>query len=84
MVCRRLDILPVEIVVRDYLAGTTGTSIWSMYKAGQREMYGHHACPTGCARTRSCRRPIITPTTKAFDGGHDEPLTPAEIVGRGC
>src|SRR5689334_17238779 len=32
LVCRRLNILPVEIVVRDYLAGTTSTSILSMYK----------------------------------------------------
>ncbi len=40
LVCRRLDILPVEIVVRDYLAGTTSTSILSMYRAGRREMYG--------------------------------------------
>src|SRR5882762_786537 len=40
LVCRRLDILPVEIVVRDYLAGTTATSVWSMYRAGRREMYG--------------------------------------------
>src|SRR5712671_6104836 len=40
VVCRRLDIMPVEIVVRDYLAGTTGTSILSMYKAGRRDMYG--------------------------------------------
>jgi phosphoribosylaminoimidazole-succinocarboxamide synthase len=40
LVGRRLTILPVEIVVRDYLAGTTGTSILSLYKAGQREMYG--------------------------------------------
>src|SRR5918912_2184538 len=40
VVCRRLDIMPVEIVVRDYLAGTTGTSIWTMYKKGRREMYG--------------------------------------------
>ena len=40
VVCKRLDILPVEIVVRDYLAGTTATSVWSMYKAGQREVYG--------------------------------------------
>jgi len=37
---RRLDILPVEVVVRDYLAGTTATSVWSMYKAGHREIYG--------------------------------------------
>ncbi|HEY9348406.1 MAG TPA: phosphoribosylaminoimidazolesuccinocarboxamide synthase, partial [Inquilinus sp.] len=40
VVGRRLDILPVEIVVRDYLAGTTGTSVLTLYKAGQREMYG--------------------------------------------
>jgi phosphoribosylaminoimidazole-succinocarboxamide synthase len=36
---QRLDILPVEIVVRDYLAGTTGTSVLTLYKAGQRAMY---------------------------------------------
>src|SRR5213078_45100 len=42
VVCRRLDILPVEIVVRDYLTGTTGTSIWPMYRAGRREIYGIH------------------------------------------
>src|SRR5689334_25060256 len=40
VVCRRLTIMPVEIVVRDYLAGTTSTSIWPMYKQGKREMYG--------------------------------------------
>jgi len=40
LVCRRLAILPVEIVVRDYLTGTTGTSIWPMYRAGRREIYG--------------------------------------------
>ncbi|MCC7274053.1 MAG: phosphoribosylaminoimidazolesuccinocarboxamide synthase, partial [Alphaproteobacteria bacterium] len=34
VVGRRLDILPVEVVVRDYLAGTTGTSILTMYKTG--------------------------------------------------
>src|SRR5260221_8878686 len=40
LVCRRLDIMPVDIVVRDYLAATTSTAILSMYKAGRREMYG--------------------------------------------
>ena len=39
--CRRLDILPVEIVVRDYLAGTTSTSILSMYKAGRARDVRH-------------------------------------------
>jgi len=36
----RLDILPVEIVVRDYLAGTTSTSVLTKYKNGERDMYG--------------------------------------------
>src|SRR5277367_4946958 len=40
VVARRLAILPVEMVVRGYLAGTTGTSLLTMYQAGKREMYG--------------------------------------------
>lgn len=79
---RRLDILPVEIVVRDYLAGTTGTSILTLYKSGAREMYGV-TLPDGMRDNQRLPAPIITPTTKAFDGGHDEPLTPAEIVEKG-
>jgi phosphoribosylaminoimidazole-succinocarboxamide synthase len=82
LVGRRLTILPVEIVVRDYLAGTTGTSILSLYKAGQREMYGIRL-PEGLRDNQKLPQTIITPTTKAFDGGHDEPLTAQEIVERG-
>jgi phosphoribosylaminoimidazole-succinocarboxamide synthase len=81
VVCKKLTILPVEIVVRDYLAGATGTSILSLYKAGRREMYGVRL-PDGMRNNERLPRTIITPTTKAFHGGHDEPLTPAEIVGR--
>ncbi|KGM34744.1 phosphoribosylaminoimidazole-succinocarboxamide synthase [Inquilinus limosus MP06] len=82
VVGRRLDILPVEIVVRDYLAGTTGTSVLTLYKAGQREMYGVRL-PEGLRDNQRLPQPIITPTSKAFDGGHDEPLTPEEIVSQG-
>ena len=82
VVARRLDILPVEIVVRGYLAGTTGTSILTMYKAGARMMYGHFF-PDGMRANERLPAPIVTPTTKAFDGGHDEPLTAAEILSRG-
>ncbi|PHK95522.1 phosphoribosylaminoimidazolesuccinocarboxamide synthase [Pseudoroseomonas rhizosphaerae] len=78
---RRLEILPVEIVVRGYLAGTTGTSILTLYKAGQREMYGIRL-PDGMRDNQKLPAPVITPTSKAFDGGHDEPLTPAEILER--
>ena len=82
VVGRRLDILPVEIVVRGYLAGTTGTSILTLYKAGQREMYGIRL-PDGMRDNQALPQPIITPTSKAFDGGHDEPLTPDEVLGHG-
>jgi len=81
LVCRRLAIMPVEIVVRDYLTGTTATSIWPMYKAGRREIYGIRF-PDGLRENQKLPATIITPTTKAFDGGHDEPLTPDEITGR--
>lgn len=76
---QRLDILPVEIVVRGYLAGTTGTSILTLYRKGQRRMYGV-TFPDGLKDNEKLPQPIITPTSKAFDGGHDEPLTPDEIV----
>lgn len=76
---KRLDILPVEIVVRGYLAGTTGTSILTLYKKGERQMYGI-TLPDGLRDNQQLPEPIITPTSKAFDGGHDEPLTPDEIV----
>ncbi len=82
VVGRRLDILPVEIVVRDYLAGTTGTSILTMYKAGKREMYGVRL-PDGLEPNQKLPATIITPTTKAAQGGHDEPLTAGEIIDRG-
>ncbi len=82
VVGRRLDVLPVEIVVRSYLAGATATSILTMYKAGQRQMYGVRL-PDGLRENQRLPHPIITPTTKAADGGHDEPLTPADIVDRG-
>jgi phosphoribosylaminoimidazole-succinocarboxamide synthase len=82
VVAQRLEILPVEIVVRGYLAGTTGTSILTMYKAGARKMYGHFF-PDGMRANEKLPAPIVTPTTKALDGGHDEPLTPSEILSRG-
>lgn len=82
VVGRRLDILPVEMVVRGYLAGTTGTSILTMYKQGRREMYGM-TLPDGLRDNEALPEPIITPTSKAFDGGHDEPLSAGQIVGSG-
>ncbi len=77
----RLDILPVEIVVRGYLAGSTGTSILTKYRSGERDMYGMRL-PDGMRDNEKLPNPIITPTSKAFDGGHDEPLSGADILAK--
>jgi phosphoribosylaminoimidazole-succinocarboxamide synthase len=81
VVGKRLNILPVEVVVRGYLAGTTGTSLLTLYKKGERKMYGLDL-PDDLKDNEALPHPVITPTSKAFDGGHDEPLTPKEIVDR--
>ncbi len=76
---KRLTILPVEIVVRGYLAGTTSTSILTQYRKGARQMYGHKL-PDGLRDNEALPAAILTPTSKAFDGAHDEPLTAQEIL----
>lgn len=79
---QHVTILPVEIVVRGYLAGTTSTSLLTQYRAGQRKMYGH-SLPDGLRDNQALSQPLITPTSKAFDGDHDAPLTPDQILDRG-
>ncbi|MEC8164792.1 MAG: phosphoribosylaminoimidazolesuccinocarboxamide synthase [Pseudomonadota bacterium] len=81
-VARRLDMLPVEMVVRDYLTGSTETSIWPKYERGGRHMYGH-TLPDGLVKNQKLPGTILTPTTKADVGGHDAPITATEIVKRG-
>jgi phosphoribosylaminoimidazole-succinocarboxamide synthase len=81
LVCKRLAMMPVEVVVRDYLAGTTSTSILQMYKQGRREMYGHRFAD-GLRDNQKLPQTIITPTTKAAHGEHDAPLGAQDIVAR--
>jgi phosphoribosylaminoimidazole-succinocarboxamide synthase len=76
---RRLDIIPIEMVVRDYLTGSTDTSIWPMYKRGERKLYGHEF-PDGMVKNQKLPKTIITPTTKAEMGAHDAPVTEADIL----
>lgn len=65
--CRRLNMLPIECVVRGYLAG----SGWKAYNAAG-EICGQ-TLPSGLGESEQLPEPIFTPTTKA-DAGHDEPL----------
>ncbi|MCU0463579.1 MAG: phosphoribosylaminoimidazolesuccinocarboxamide synthase [Anaerolineae bacterium] len=71
--------LPVEVVVRGYLTGVTSTSLWTMYANGERKPYGV-ALPDGLNKDDALPTPVITPTTKATDGGHDRPLTRDDII----
>lgn len=82
LIGQRLEMLPVELVVRGYLAGTTSTSILTLYNKGQREMYGV-TLPDGLVANQRLPEPILTPTSKAADGDHDAPLSPAQILEQG-
>ncbi|MEZ0115204.1 phosphoribosylaminoimidazole-succinocarboxamide synthase [Catenulispora sp. EB89] len=74
-----LHMLPVEMVVRAYLTGSTNTSPWPMYARGERGLYGHRF-PEGMKKNQPLPEPVITPTTKSSQGGHDVPTTEAEIL----
>jgi phosphoribosylaminoimidazole-succinocarboxamide synthase len=75
--CRRLEMLPLEVVVRGYLAG----SGWSDYRATGE--VGGHVLPPGLQESERLPQPIVTPATKAVTG-HDENISEgdaAELVG---
>lgn len=82
MLARAAQPLPVEIVVRGYITGVTKTSLWYLYEQGERRPYGI-ALPDGLRKNDRLPAPIITPTTKAVKGVHDERLTAAEILEQG-
>ncbi|MDF1513892.1 MAG: phosphoribosylaminoimidazolesuccinocarboxamide synthase [Anaerolineae bacterium] len=74
--------LPVEVIVRGYITGSTKTSLWTLYESGNRNIYGY-TFPDGLQKNDPLPEPIITPTTKAGPGQHDERLTCDEVVNRG-
>lgn len=69
---------PVEMIVRGYLCG----SAWRAYKSGVREICGV-PIPEGMRENQRFEHPIVTPTTKAEIGTHDEDISKAEIIARG-
>jgi len=74
MLCRRADVLPVEIVVRGYLAG----SGWKEYRADGS--VGGLVLPAGLLESERLPEPILTPATKAEGGDHDENIPFAEMA----
>lgn len=74
--------LPVEVIVRGYITGVTSTSLWKRYADGARTIYGYDF-PDGLEKNTELPHAIITPTTKAEAGAHDEALTVAEVTEQG-
>ena len=74
----RCEGFPVEMIVRGYLCG----SAWRAYKSGAREICGVKI-PEGMRENQKFPTPIITPTTKAEIGKHDEDISKEEILKQG-
>lgn len=77
MVVKRAKALPIEIVIRGYITG----SLWRDYEAGKAGAYGIE-WPKGLKKDQRFAKPIITPSTKAEYGKHDEPISEQEILAK--
>ena len=80
MECRKLERVPLEMIVRGYITGVTNTSLWHTYSEGQRE-YGTFQLPDGLRKNDKLLEPVLTPTTKFEE--HDRNLTPDEAIAEG-
>ena len=73
--------LPIEMVVRGYITGVTSTSAWFNYEKGVRNFCGN-VLPEGLKKNQKFDKPILTPSTKAEHGDHDESVSKEEILKR--
>jgi phosphoribosylaminoimidazole-succinocarboxamide synthase len=82
-VVRECQVLPVEFVFRAYLTGSSNTSIWRAYEEGAR-VYCGHRLPEGMRKHERLAEPLLTPTTKAELGEHDELTSREELIVSGA
>ena len=75
LLTKRAKTLPIEIIVRGYITG----SLWRDYEKGIDDQYGFKI-PEGMIKNQKFDTPILTPTTKADYGEHDEPISKEEII----
>ena len=73
--------LPIEMIVRGYITGVTTTSAWYNYEKGVRNFCGN-VLPDGLKKNQKFDQPILTPSTKAEHGDHDESVSREEILKR--
>ena len=81
MLAKECRPLPVEMVARGYITGVTTTSAWYNYEKGVRNFCGN-ILPEGLKKNQKLAKPIITPSTKAEHGAHDESISGEEIIKR--
>ncbi|MBN2530820.1 MAG: phosphoribosylaminoimidazolesuccinocarboxamide synthase [Deltaproteobacteria bacterium] len=74
--------MPVEMVVRAYITGSTSTSIWTHYENGVRNFCGN-PLPKGLRKHQKLETAILTPSTKAEQGDHDISVSREEILAMG-
>src|SRR3989442_996494 len=79
LVVRKLQPLAVEMVVRGYLTG----SLWRDHQAGRGAKAYESEIDPAMRKDEKFPEPILTPSTKAAVGEHDEPISPRELVERG-
>jgi phosphoribosylaminoimidazole-succinocarboxamide synthase len=80
MVVKNCKPLPLEMVVRGYITGVTGTSMWHQYSTGAREFCGH-ILPDGMCKNDKLPTPLITPSTKESEKNkHDRSVSPQELL----
>ncbi len=81
-VARNCTPIPVEFIVRGYITGVTTTSLWYNYSRGMKDFCGNKI-PDGLKKDQKLNVPIVTPTTKAEMGAHDELVSRHDIVKKG-
>lgn len=80
LIAKKCTVFPIEFIIRGYLTGVTGTSVWTAYQQGKRLFCGN-VLPEGMIKNQAFLQPMITPNTKSEQ--HDEEISAEEIVERG-
>ena len=75
LLAKKAKTLPVEVIVRQYITG----SLWREYSSGINGQYGF-MLPENLVQNQEFDKPILTPSTKAEYGLHDEPISKQEII----
>jgi phosphoribosylaminoimidazole-succinocarboxamide synthase len=77
VLAKRYKIVPIEVIPRAYITGSTNTSLWTHYQNGTKD-FGNFILPENLKKNQKLEKTVLTFTTKLEE--HDRSLTPQEIV----